>query len=339
MDVLTRAGVGKRMSREGLRHDGIELAFDGARHRIDFAGLTGRAIMVYAQHELVKDLVAARVASQRPLLFEAGDVAVHDFASDRPYVTYEHDGSAQRLDCDFIAGCDGSHGVCRNAIPEGALTTYEHVYPFAWLGILAAAPPASDELVYAHHERGFALFSMRTREITRLYLQCAPDEDAERWTDEAIWDELMRRFEGAAAWRPNVGAILQKGVTGMRSFVAEPMQFGRLFLAGDAAHIVPPTGAKGLNLAVADVVVLAAALVQHYAERSSRALEAYSATCLDRVWRAQRFSAWMTSMLHCYPARDAFERQLQLAELRYVATSRAAASALAENYVGLPLTN
>jgi p-hydroxybenzoate 3-monooxygenase len=337
VDILTRADVGERMRREGLRHDGIELAFDGARHRIDFAGLTGRAIMVYAQHELVKDLVAARVASQRPLFFEAGRVAVHDLASDRPYVTYEYEGSAQRLDCDFIAGCDGSHGVCRNAIPEGALTTYEHVYPFAWLGILAAAPPASDELVYAHHERGFALFSMRTREVTRLYLQCAPDEDAARWTDDAIWDELIRRFDGAGDWRPNVGAILQKGVTGMRSFVAEPMQFGRLFLAGDAAHIVPPTGAKGLNLAVADVVVLAAALVQHYAERSSRALEAYSATCLDRVWRAQRFSAWMTSMLHCYPARDAFERQLQLAELRCVVTSRAASAALAENYVGLPL--
>jgi p-hydroxybenzoate 3-monooxygenase len=335
-DTLTRAGVGERMRREGLHHDGIELAFDRARHRIDFAGLTGRAITVYAQHEVVKDLVAARIATQRPLFFEVSRVAVHDIATDRPYVTYEHECSAHRLDCDFIAGCDGSHGVCRHAIPEAALTVYEHAYPFAWLGILVAAPPASDELVYAHHERGFALFSMRTRQITRLYLQCEPDADVERWTDDAIWDELHRRFDAAGDWRPNVGPILQKGVTGMRSFVVEPMRFGRLFLAGDAAHIVPPTGAKGLNLAVADVAVLASALAEHYAKRSTaHALQAYSTTCLDRVWRAQRFSAWMTSMLHCYPARDAFERRLQLAELRYVASSRAAATALAENYVGL----
>ena len=336
-DILTRAGVGERMRREGLRHDGIELAFDRARHRIDFAALTGRSITVYAQHEVVKDLVAARVASQRPLFFEVSGVALHDIAADRPYVTYEHEDGTHRLDCDFIAGCDGFYGVCRHAIPEAALTVYEHAYPFAWLGILAAAPPASDELVYAHHERGFALFSMRTREITRLYLQCAPEEDAGRWTDEAIWDELDRRFDAAGDWRPNVGPILQKGVTGMRSFIAEPMQFGRLFLAGDAAHIVPPTGAKGLNLAVADVAVLASALAEYYAERSSRALQAYSTTCLERVWRAQRFSAWMTSMLHRYPDRDVFERRLQLAELRYVAGSRAAAAALAENYVGLPL--
>jgi p-hydroxybenzoate 3-monooxygenase len=336
-DLLTRAGVGERMRREGLRHEGIELAFDGARHRIDFAELTGRAISVYAQHEVVKDLVAARIASQRPLLFEVGNVALHDIAGERPYVTYEHEGATQRIDCDFIAGCDGFYGVSRNAIPQAALTVYDHAYPFAWLGILAAAPPSSRELVYAHHERGFALCSMRTREVTRLYFQCAPGEDIERWSDDAIWAELMARFEGAGNWRPNVGPILQKGVTEMRSFVVEPMQFGRLFLAGDAAHIVPPTGAKGLNLAVADVSVLATALAAYYSGRSPRALEAYSATCLERVWRAQRFSGWMTSMLHCYPDRDAFTARLQLAELRYVTSSHAAAKALAENYVGLPL--
>jgi p-hydroxybenzoate 3-monooxygenase len=337
-DILTSSGVGERMQREGMLHHGIELAFDGARHQMDFASLTGRAITVYAQHEVVKDLVAARLSTGRPLLFEAGGVAVHGIDTAQPFVTFEHAGAKQRLDCDFIAGCDGFHGVCRPSIPSDKLAIYEHVYPFGWLGILAQAAPALDELVYAHHERGFALFSMRTKEITRLYLQCAPDEDAERWSDEAIWDELLRRFESAGDWRPNVGPILQKGVTGMRSFVAEPMRHGRLFLAGDAAHIVPPTGAKGLNLAAGDVWVLAHALAEHYRERSQALLDAYSTTCLARVWRAQRFSAWMTSLLHRFADHDAFQRRVQLAELRYVASSRAAASALAENYVGLPLS-
>jgi p-hydroxybenzoate 3-monooxygenase len=336
MDALVEARVGERMQREGMLHHGIELAFDGARHRIDFAELTGCAITVYAQHEVVKDLVAARMASGRPLLFDASAVAVDDLATDRPFVMYERERALQRLDCDFIAGCDGFHGICRHAIPDAALTTYEHIYPFAWLGILAAAPPASDELVYAHGDRGFTLFSMRTRKLTRLYLQCAPEEDADRWRDDAIWDELLRRFESAAAWRPNVGPILQKGVTGMRSFVVEPMQYGRLYLAGDAAHIVPPTGAKGLNLAVADVRVLARALAEHYRDGSSAGLRAYSATCLTRVWRAQRFSAWMTTILHRDATHTAFQHRLQLAELSYVASSRAAATALAQNYVGLP---
>lgn len=337
MDLLVASGVGERMQREGMLHRGVELAFDGARHRLDFVELTGRAISVYAQHEVVKDLVAARIATGRPLLFEAAAEALHDVAGPRPQVTFVQEGRSQTIDCDFIAGCDGFHGVCRQAIPEGVLTTYEQVYPFGWLGILAQAAPASDELIYAHHERGFALFSMRSNEITRLYLQCAPDEDAQRWSDAEVWDELARRFEEAAGWRPNVGPILQKGVTAMRGMLVDPMQYGRLMLAGDAAHIVPPTGAKGLNLAVADVHVMARALVEHYREASTAGLASYSSTCLDRVWKVERFSAWMTSLLHRYEDHTPFQHGLQLAELRYVSSSRAAATALAENYVGLPL--
>jgi p-hydroxybenzoate 3-monooxygenase len=336
MDLLVEAGVGARMQREGMLHHGVELAFDGARHRIDFANLVGGAITVYAQHEVVKDLVEARIATGRPLHFEAPVLAFEGLAQSRPVVIFEHAGATTRLECDFVAGCDGFHGVCRAAIPSGALRIFEHAYPFGWLGILAAAPPACDELVYAHHDRGFALFSMRSSEVTRLYLQCAPDEDAERWSDQAIWDELLRRFGESAGWQPRVGPILQKGVTGMRSYLVEPMQYGRLFLAGDAAHIVPPTGAKGLNLAVADVRVLAGALGHFYRDGSTAALDSYSSTCLERVWRAQRFSAFMTGLLHRYAEHSPFQHGLQLAELRYLVGSRAAATALAENYVGLP---
>jgi len=336
MDLLVEAGVGARMQREGMLHHGVEFAFDGARHRIDFGDLVGRAITVYAQHEVVKDLVEARAATGRPLVFEAPVVAFEGLAGERPCVVFEQGGVVSRLECDFVAGCDGFHGVCRPAIPAGVLRTFEHTYPFGWLGILASAPPACDELVYAHHDRGFALFSMRSSHVTRLYLQCAPDEDANRWSDDAIWEELSRRFGEAAGWRPAVGPILQKGVTGMRSYLVEPMQYGRLFLAGDAAHIVPPTGAKGLNLAVADVRVLARAVAHYYEDGSTFALDAYSSTCLTRVWRAQRFSAWMTGLLHRYAEHSPFQHALQLAELRYIASSRAASTALAENYVGLP---
>jgi p-hydroxybenzoate 3-monooxygenase len=328
------------MRREGLVHHGIELRFAGQGHRIDLTALTGgRSITVYGQQEVVKDLIAARLAAGAPLHFEAADVRVEGFDTRKPRVTFRADGAAVELDCDFIAGCDGFHGICRGAIPEGALTVHERAYPFAWLGILAAAAPSRDELVYASHERGFALFSMRSPELTRLYLQVAPDEPLDGWSDGRIWSELHTRLDAADGWRPNEGAILEKGVTGMRSFVAEPMRHGRLFLAGDAAHIVPPTGAKGLNLAVADVRVLARALERYYAKGDERALDAYSETCLKRVWRAEHFSWWMTAMLHRFPAEDSFHRKLQLAQLEYVVGSRAAATSLAENYVGLPFAD
>jgi p-hydroxybenzoate 3-monooxygenase len=335
VELLAASGVGDRLAREGLVHRGIELRFEGRGHRIDFPSLAGgRTISVYGQQEVVKDLVAARVASGAPLLFDASHVEIGGFDGDHPTVRFEHAGKAHVLACDFIAGCDGFHGVCRGAIPADAITVHERAYPFAWLGILAQAPPAHDELVYAHHERGFALFSMRSQAVTRLYLQVAPDERAEAWTDEAIWAELERRFEGEDGWRPHRGPVLEKGVTGMRSFVAEPMRFGRLFLAGDAAHIVPPTGAKGMNLALGDARVLAAAFAAHYRDHDDEALDGYSATCLARVWRAEHFSWWMTSMLHRFPESDSFQRRLQLSQLRYVVASRAAAASLAENYVG-----
>jgi len=337
VDLLVGSGVGERLRREGLVHRGIELRFDGKGHRIDFPSLTGgRTITVYGQQEVVKDLVAARIAGAAPLRFEVGDVELVVAASAAPKVRFRHAGRSEELDCDFIAGCDGFHGACRAAIPAGALTFHERVYPFAWLGILAAAAPAHDELIYAHHDRGFALFSMRSPEVTLLYLQVPPEERAEAWSDVAIWRELRRRFEGEDGWAPHEGSILEKGVTGMRSFVAEPMRFGRLFLVGDAAHIVPPTGAKGMNLALGDARVLARALEAFYARRSEAALDAYSETCLARVWRAEHFSWWMTSMLHRFPEDDAFHRRLQMSQLRYVVASRAAAASLAENYVGFP---
>jgi p-hydroxybenzoate 3-monooxygenase len=337
VDLLNEAQVGGRMRREGLVHEGIELSFRGERHRIDFRALTGKAVTVYGQTEVTKDLIAARLAAGGRIVFEAEDVSVHDFAGERPKIRFRKDGKAQTLACDFIGGCDGFHGVCRESVPQAALTIHERAYPFAWLGILAQTPPVSDELIYCHHERGFALFSMRSPSLSRLYLQCAPDEDLDAWPDARIWDELRARLGGDAAGALQSGPSLEMSVTPMRSFVATPMRFGRLFLAGDAAHIVPPTGAKGLNLAAADVRVLARALAAFYASGRTDLIEAYSDTCLRRVWKAQRFSWWMTSLLHRFPGRNPFDEQVQLAELDYVTSSKAASTALAENYVGLPL--
>ena len=334
VDLLTEAGVGERMSREGIVHHGIELQFAGERHRIPLSELAdGRTILIYGQTEVVKDLIAARIASGVPLLFEVSEVMVDPLT---PGVTFTHEGVAQKLDCDVIAGCDGFHGVCRPSIPEGVLREFSRDYPFGWLGILAHVAPSNDELVYAHHERGFALLSLRSPELSRLYLQCRPDEDIDEWPDERIWAELQARF-AVEGWTLAEGPILEKGVTGMRSYVVEPMQYERLYLAGDAAHIVPPTGAKGLNLAMADVRVLAEAIVDWYRNGSDTALEQYSEACLRRVWRAEHFSWWMTSMLHRHPDGDDFDLKLQLSQLRYVASSEAAARSLAENYVGLEL--
>jgi p-hydroxybenzoate 3-monooxygenase len=336
-DLLVETGVGERMKREGLVHHGIELRFNGRGHRIDFADLAdGKGVTVYGQHEVVKDLIAARLAAGGEIRFGVKDVSVHSLDGARPTIRYRQDTEAKELACDVIAGCDGFHGICRPSVPDGVLTFYERTYPFAWLGILAQAPPVSEELIYAHHERGFALFSMRSPEISRLYIQCAPDEDIADWPDERIWAELHIRLAGEGR-RLVEGAVLQKGITGMRSFVAEPMQYGRLFLAGDAAHIVPPTGAKGMNLAVADVRVLARALAAFYRSGRTDLLDRYSETCLRRIWKAQRFSWWMTSMLHRFEDASPFDQRRQLAELDYVTTSRAAAASLAENYVGLPM--
>jgi p-hydroxybenzoate 3-monooxygenase len=337
VDLLDAAQVGERMHEVGLVHDGIELSFRGRRHRIDFKALTGKAVTVYGQTEVTKDLIAARLAAGGQIVFEAADVSIHDFDGEKPRIRFRRNSRARELRCDFIGGCDGFHGVCRASVPLDALRIHERTYPFAWLGILAETPPVSPELIYCHHERGFALFSMRSPTLSRLYLQCAPDEELSEWPDARIWDELRLRLggDGAAALQP--APALEKSVTPMRSFVAQPMRFGRLFLAGDAAHIVPPTGAKGLNLAAADVGVLARALREFYASGRTDLIEAYSDTCLRRVWKAQRFSWWMTSMLHRFPGRNPFEDQLQLAELDYVVSSRAASTALAENYVGLPL--
>ena len=333
VELLERAGVAERLKREGIVHGGIHLQFDGARHHVPLSELTGgRHIVIYGQTEVVKDLIADRLECGLPLLFEVANVSVHEFEGDAPFVRFEHNGGEQRLDCDVIAGCDGFHGICRPAIAK-VLTTFEREYPFGWLGILAAAPPSSEELVYAQHSRGFALLSLRSPTRSRLYIQCRPDEDLAEWPDGRVWDELRARTECSGV-RLNEGPVLEKGVTGMRSFVAEPMQHGRLFLAGDAAHIVPPTGAKGLNLAAHDVGVLADAVIEHY-RGSDAALARYSADCLRRVWRAEHFSWWMTSMLHKLPNADEFDEKLQLAQLRYVTTSEAAARSLAENYVGL----
>jgi p-hydroxybenzoate 3-monooxygenase len=335
VDLLGEIGVGERLQREGLVHDGIELQFAGERHRIDFPSLTGgRRITVYGQQEVVKDLIAARLATGRPLLFEVADVGVHGSESESPVIGFRHEGKDVELACDFIAGCDGFHGVCRDSIPAGVLTPFDRVYPFAWLGILAAAPPSNEELIYAYHERGFALHSMRSPALTRLYLQVRPDEDLAEWPDERIWEELERRL-GLEGWTLNTGEIIEKGITGLRSFVVEPMQHGRLFLAGDAAHIVPATGAKGLNLAVADVRLLADAFAAWYRDGDGSLLERYSSDALRRVWRAEHFSWFMTSMLHRFEGGDAFDVKLQLAQLAYVCSSEKAAASLAENYVGL----
>jgi p-hydroxybenzoate 3-monooxygenase len=335
VDLLHEIGVGERLRREGLVHDGIEIQFAGERHRIDFPSLTGgRRITVYGQQEVVKDLIAARLETGRPLRFEVSNVRVEDFESEAPVVRFRHEEEDVALRCDFIAGCDGFHGVCRDSIPAGVLTPFERVYPFAWLGVLAAAPPSNEELIYAYHDRGFALHSMRSPSITRLYLQVRPDEDLAEWADERIWEELQRRL-GLAGWTLNTGEILEKGVTELRSFVVEPMQYGRLFLAGDAAHIVPATGAKGLNLAVADVRLLAKALGAWYRSGDGSLLERYSADALRRVWRAEHFSWFMTSMLHRLAGGDEFDVKLQLAQLAYICSSANAAASLAENYVGL----
>jgi p-hydroxybenzoate 3-monooxygenase len=333
-DLLREVGLGERMDREGLVHGGISLRFDGADHRIAFEELVGRNVTVYGQQEVVKDLIDARTRDGGQILFDISETAVHDIDTGRPRITFrDADGQARELVCDVIAGCDGFHGPSRKAVPHEA---YDHTYPFAWLGILAKAAPTREELAYTFHERGFALYSMRSPEITRLYLQVAPDEDIKEWPDDRIWAELHTRMAVDGESPVLEGPLLDKGITAMRSFVATPMRHGRLFLAGDAAHIVPPTGAKGMNLAVADVRLLSRALTLLLQHNDSRLVESYSDTALQRVWKAEAFSWKMTSMLHVSPTADAFQRQVQLAELRYTASSRAAMTAIAENYVGLP---
>jgi p-hydroxybenzoate 3-monooxygenase len=337
VDLLVESGLGQRLQREALVHHGIELCFNRCRHRIDLFELTGRTVTIYGQQEVVKDLIKARLNARGKLIFEAEAVEFDQLPGPKPVIRFQKDGELHEIPCDFIAGCDGFHGVCRSSIPAGVLTTYERVYPFGWLGILAEVPPASKELVYANHERGFALLTMRSLVLSRLYLQCAPDENVDQWPDARIWEELNARCAAEAGFVVRDGPIIQKSVTALRSFVVEPMQFGRLFLAGDAAHIVPPTGAKGMNLAIADVNVLSRALDHFYRTGSEELLNGYSETCLRRVWRVQQFSWWMTYMLHRFDEDTAFEHRRQIAELEYVTRSRAAAQTLAENYAGLPL--
>ena len=335
VELLRAAGLADRLDREALIHHGIEIRYDGWGHRIALTDLTGRAIFVYGQQEVVKDLIAARLADDGPIVFEAQDVAPAGFTTDAPTIRYRADGAQQELRCDLIVGCDGFHGVCRPSIPSEALRIFEHEYPFSWLGILAAVAPSTEELIYAPHERGFALHSLRSPEISRLYLQVANDEDLVAWPDERIWEELAMRL-ALPGWQLADGPVLEKGISPMRSFVAEPMRYGRLFLAGDAAHIVPATGAKGLNLAVNDVRVLSEAIAEWYATGDERLLDAYSDRVLGRVWRAEHFSQWMSAMLHRYPGDDPFRDRLQRSQLDYVTGSTAAATSLAENYVGMP---
>jgi p-hydroxybenzoate 3-monooxygenase len=334
VDMLIQSGVGARLQREGLVHHGVELRFNGAGHRIDFADLTGKSIFIYAQQEVIKDLVSARLRAGGKIVFESEALSL-DIKSN-PTIRYRQAGAMRELQCDFIAGCDGSHGICREAVPRSAIRLHERVYPFAWLGILAQVAPASHELIYTYHERGFALLSMRSPEVSRLYLQCSPEDELSRWPDDRIWSELRTRMATHDGWVLQDGPVMQKGITPMRSVVAEPMQYEKLFLVGDAAHIVPPTGAKGLNLAVADVRVLAQALANFYKYEDVELLKRYSEICLRRVWKVQRFSWWMTSMLHRFEDEDGYSHQLHLAELDYVTSSRAASTTLAENYVGLP---
>ncbi|MEU5257408.1 4-hydroxybenzoate 3-monooxygenase [Amycolatopsis sp. NPDC021455] len=336
VELLTSLGLGERLAAEGMPHEGLSLRFDRADHRIALTELTGKTITVYGQQEIVKDLIDAHEARGYPISFEVSDVSLSDVDTDRPRVGYrDAEGVAQTIECDAVAGCDGFHGICRPSIPDSALTVYEREYPFAWLGVLARTPPSHHELIYTHHERGFALHSMRTPEITRLYLQVDPAESLDAWSDDRIWAELTARLEVEGDFTLREGPILDKGITPMRSFVAEPLRHGRLFLAGDAAHIVPPTGAKGMNLAIADVRVLSRAL-QALLRGDESLAQSYSDTCLRRVWRAEHFSWFMTTMLHTDPHADGFARQLQLSQLRYTTSSRAAATSLAENYVGLP---
>ena len=332
VDLLERAGVAERLRREGLAHHGTDLSFDGDRLRIDFTGLVGRHVTVYGQTEVTRDLMAARTGTS---IYEAEDVELHDLDGS-PHVTWTKDGVRHRLDCDFIAGCDGYHGASRASVPEAALTTFERVYPFGWLGVLVDKPPVADELIYAHHERGFALCSQRSRTRSRYYVQVAADEKVESWSDDRFWDELRRRLDAESAEALQTGPSIEKSIAPLRSFVAEPLRFGKLFLAGDAAHIVPPTGAKGLNLAMSDVAMLAEALTEFYGERSPAGLDNYSARALSRIWKAERFSWWMTSLLHTFPEHGPFGRRIQRAEFDYLAGSVAAQQSLAENYTGLP---
>lgn len=335
--LLEEAGVAQRLHAEGLVHQGTELAFDGRLHRIDFQALVGRSVTVYGQTEVTRDLMAARAASGQVTVYEAQDVALHGFDGDRPSVTYRHQGQTHTLQCDFIAGCDGFHGASRASVPAGAISTYEKVYPFGWLGVLAPVPPCRHELVYANHERGFALCSQRNPQLSRYYIQVPLEHQVDQWSDDAFWDELRRRLPQEVADTVVTGPSVEKSIAPLRSFVAEPMRFGRLFLAGDAAHIVPPTGAKGLNLAASDVGYLAAGLREHYRERSAAGLDAYSERCLRRIWKAERFSWWFTSLMHRFPEGGAFAQKMQHAELDYLVGSHAASVSLAENYVGLPM--
>ena len=338
MDLMRETGVGQRMDREGFLHHGIELRFDGAGHRIDFPSLTGgKSVMVYAQHEVLKDLVRARLDARGEILFDVQAVSISDVDSAAPKIRFRKDDTDFEIACDVIAGCDGTQGICRASIPAGVLTTYERIYPFGWFGILCQAPPSSKELVYALHDRGFALVSTRSPHIQRMYLQVDPNDKTENWSDDRIWAEFRQRLATRDGWAPKEGRIFSKVIVGMRSFVVEPMQYGRLFLVGDAAHVVPPTGAKGLNLAVADVRVLARAVVEFYRSGGGELLDQYSQTVLRRIWKTQRFSWWMTSMLHRFPGADAFQYRVQLAELDYVTSSIAASTTLAENYVGFAL--
>ncbi|TQK11404.1 4-hydroxybenzoate 3-monooxygenase [Herbaspirillum sp. SJZ107] len=334
MDILNEAGVGERMQREGALHHGIELAFGGRRHRIDLTGLTGKAITVYPQHEVIIDLVAARIKAGGALLFETSKVELSGIDGSSPRVTFEHDGQARSIEADFVIGADGFHGVSRPMIPETQRQDYQRIYPFGWFGILVESPPSSDELIYARHERGFALVSTRSPTVQRLYLQCDPRDSVDNWSDDRIWSELHARTESDDGWKLKEGRIFQKGIIGMRSFVCAPMRSGRLFLAGDAAHIVPPTGAKGMNLAISDVKLLANALDGFYRRGSEEGLDSYSSDALKRVWRAEFFSWWMTRLLHTFEEASPFERQVQLAELENIVASRALSTALAENYVG-----
>jgi p-hydroxybenzoate 3-monooxygenase len=336
-DLLNAAGLGERMRRESLVHDGINLAFGGALHRIDMHALTGRRVMIYGQQEAVKDMIAVRLAAGGEILFEAEARAIEGHDTGTPLIRFRHENIDKTIACDFVAGCDGFHGIAREAFPNGFLSAYDRTYPFAWLGVLAEAPPSADELIYCHHPNGFALFTMRSPSVSRLYLQVEPDEDVKNWSDDRIWGELALRLGNHFGVKVNEGPISQKSVTPMRSFVAEPMQHGRLFMAGDAAHIVPPTGAKGMNLAVADVDVLAKALIAFFKQGNSDRIDNYTRDCLKRVWRAQHFSWWMTSMLHRQQGASAFDIRRQLAELETVTSSNAGATFLAENYAGLPL--
>jgi p-hydroxybenzoate 3-monooxygenase len=333
--LLDDAGVGERLRREGLVHDGTQICVAGTRHRIDFKALTGNAVTVYGQTEITRDLMEGRAKIGAPSIYEASDVTLHDYSGAHPRLTYRHDGKDGEIACDFIAGCDGFHGVSRKTVPPSAIKNYERVYPFGWLGLLADTPPVSDELIYVRHDLGFALCSMRSPTRSRYYLQCSLAEHVDAWPDERFWEELKLRLDDEARRALVTGPALEKSIAPLRSFVAEPMRFGRLFLAGDAAHIVPPTGAKGLNLAASDVHYLSQALIEFYTDKSTAGLDHYSSRALARVWKAERFSWWMTMLLHTFPD-SAFEGKMQLAELDYIFKSRSAATALAENYVGLP---